>query len=335
VYITDVDVDTLNVTQLQHYEVPPDHAVLTFHFAGLSFSDERQVRYKYKLEGFDRNWSSPVQTREVRYTHLPSGKYTFLVLARSRDRVWSTRPASFSFTVLAPIWARWWFVSFSLLALSSAIYAGYRYRLNKLLELERTRSRIAMDLHDDIGSSLTRISVLSEVARYQENAQHDEARETIRKIGDTARELIDALGDIVWSVDPKHDDLQGVIRRIVQFGQETCEGRNIQFETDLKGEYSATKLSLDQRRDVFLIFKEAVNNIVKHSGATRVSFQATPNNSGVVLELRDDGSGFDESDAQSGNGLPSMRRRGDRIGGLSITSRVGRGTSVSILLKTV
>ncbi len=335
IQITDVEVDTLHVMESQHYDVPPDHAVLTFHYAGLSFSDEQQVRYKYKLEGFDRNWSSPVLTREVRYTHLPSGVYRFLVLARSRDRVWSAQPARFSFRVLPPFWARWWFIVASFSALFGLVYSAYRYRLNKLLELERTRSRIAMDLHDDIGSSLTRISVLSEVARYQEGAQHDEATETIAKIGDTARELIDALGDIVWSVDPKHDDLQGVIRRIVQFGQETCEGRSIQFETDLVGEYSRTKLSLDQRRDVFLIFKEAVNNIVKHSGASSVKFRSVRDGSGVVLILSDDGTGFNEGSDQAGNGLHSMRQRGNRVGRLTILSQKAKGTTVSLNLKTV
>lgn len=335
VYITDVEVDTLRVKGSQRFEVPPNHAVVTFRYAGLSFSDEEQVRYKYKLEGFDRGWSSPVLTREVRYTHLPSGEYTFLVLARSRDGIWSAEPAGFVFSVLPPIWARWWFMLTIVLVLIGLVYSAYRYRLNKLLELERTRSRIAMDLHDDIGSSLARISVLSEVARYQERSYPAEAGDTISRIGDTARELIDSLGDIVWSVDPKHDDLQNIIRRIVQFGQETCEGRKIQFETEIDGEYSAVRLSLDRRRDVFLIFKEAVHNAVKHSNARHVVFRVVPERSDIVLLLSDDGAGFDSGKEQSGNGLRSMRERGSRVGRLTIESTPGRGTTVSVRVKTV
>ncbi|MEK9136590.1 MAG: two-component regulator propeller domain-containing protein, partial [Bacteroidota bacterium] len=285
VYLTETKVDTIPFTGAARFEVSPDHGVVIFRYAGLSFSDESNVRYKYKLEGYDREWSALVKTREVRYTHLPAGDYVFQVLARSRDGVWSAKPASVSFTVLPPLWARWWFIALSTLAISFAAYSLYRYRLNKLLELERTRSRIAMDLHDDIGSSLTRISVLSEVAQHQDRSNPAAVPETLGKIGDTARELIDSLSDIVWSVDPKHDNLQNVIHHIVQFGQETCEGRGIEFETDLVGDFTATKLSLEQRRDIFLIFKEAITNIVRHSKASRTVFRVYPDRSNAALEL--------------------------------------------------
>jgi signal transduction histidine kinase len=315
-------------------ELGPGPAVITFKYAGLSFTNEASVRYKYMLEGFDRDWSPPVQMREVRYTHLPSGTYTFRVIARSADGVWSREAATISFQILPPLWARWWFILLCVLLVGGSIYGFYAYRLNKLLELERTRSRIAMDLHDDIGSSLTRISVLSELAQHQERSNPEATLTTLSKIGTTARELIDSLGDIVWSVDPKHDDLQNVIRRIVQFGQETCEGRGIEFETEIAGDFSTARLSLERRRDVFLIFKEAINNAVRHSQARRVRFCIIPDRAAAVLEFIDDGIGFDENTDKSGNGLRSMRERGARVGGCTIASRPGQGTTVSVRVKT-
>jgi signal transduction histidine kinase len=333
-YIADMQVDTIHFNHGEGIELDPDPAVITFRYTGLSFTNEATVRYKYMLEGFDRDWSPPVRMREVRYTHLSSGRYTFRVVARSADGVWSREPATISFHILPPLWARWWFILLCVLLAGGSIYSFYRYRLNKLLELERTRSRIAMDLHDDIGSSLTRISVLSEVAQHQERSRSEATFTTLSKIGTTARELIDSLGDIVWSVDPKHDDLQNVIRRIVQFGQETCEGRGIEFETEIAGDFSEAKLSLDQRRDVFLIFKEAITNAVRHSQARRVAFSIIPDRAAAVLEFTDNGIGFDEDTDKVGNGLQSMRERGARVGGCTIASGPGLGTTVSVRVKT-
>jgi hypothetical protein len=335
VYIVKMQVDTLSFGTEESIELDPDAAVIVFRYAGLSFTDEASVRYKYKLDGFDKDWSPPVRTREVRYTHLAGGNYTFSVLARSADGVWSSDPAVISFSILPPVWARWWFVTGSLLIVCAAVYALYRYRLEKAVQLERTRSRIAMDLHDDIGSSLTKISVLSEVARRQGADQLPVRSDVLTRIGDTARELIDQLGDIVWAVDPKQDDLQNVIRRIVQFGQEMCEGRGIEYETEIAAEFSDAKLALERRRDVFLVFKEATNNAVKHSGATRVRFCVAHTGDGALLELYDNGTGFVEHPGQSGNGLISMRTRGGRLGGRFIlTSSSGKGTTVSLELKT-
>ena len=336
IYISEVQVDALHFSPDRRIEVGPNHGVITFRYAGLSFTDEADVRYKYKLDGYDNDWSPPVKVREVRYTHLPAGDYTFIVQARSRDGVWSVGPASVSLTVLPPVWSRWWFILSGLAIVSLTVYGFYTYRLNKLLELERTRSRIATDLHDDIGSSLTRISVMTEVAQREAAIDLQAATDHLAKIGNTARDLIDALGDIVWSVDPTHDDLQSVIRRIVQFGEEICEGRGIAFETELSGGFEETKLSLEQRRDVFLVFKEAIHNIVKHSNAKLARFCVQPTHRGVLIALADNGVGFSADTQSTGHGLESMAARGKRAGvDFLVESESGKGTTVSLEIKTV
>jgi signal transduction histidine kinase/streptogramin lyase len=334
-YLTDVQVEGTHLPLEGDHELDPDPAVITFRFAALSYTDENSVRYRYLLEGFDRAWSRPEQLREIRYTHLPPGAYTFRVLARSGDGVSTPRPLAFSFTILPPVWLRWWFISLAAVAAAAAVYALYRFRLNKLLELERTRSKIALDLHDDIGSSLTRISVMTEVAQRRAEGENGNTAEYLTKVGETARELIESLGDIVWAVDPKHDTLQNAIRRIVQFGQDMCDGKEILLETELNGTYDHVRLSPEQRRDVYLIFKEAIHNVVRHSGASRVRFCATSTKSGVLLELLDNGTGLPEAPSGERHGLTSIRERAQRVGThFSMTGKKDEGTRISLELKT-
>ena len=334
-YLTDVQVESSHLEIDREYELRPDPAVITFRFAALSYSDERCVRYRYRLGGFDGDWSQPEIAREVRYTHLPSGRYTFSVLGRSGDGVWNSTPATFSFTILPPLWARWWFIMCGTMLLAGSLYAAYRFRLARMLELERTRSRIAMDLHDDIGSSLTRISVMTEVAGRQSETDPEAARGTLAGVGDTARELIGSLSDIVWTVDPKQDTLQNLIRRISRFGEEMCEGRGIGFETDLSGSFESTRLTPETRRDIYLVFKEGIHNIVKHSGATKARFSVRPVPRGALLELLDDGKGISGAPSGAGHGLSSLRERGERAGvRFSLTSAEGEGTHIQLEVKT-
>jgi ligand-binding sensor domain-containing protein len=335
VYLTEITVDGRAADPRTALELQPDPAVITFRYAALSFTDERNVRYRYALAGFDPGWSVPVTTREVRYTHLPSGSYRFRLLARSADGVWTEHPVEFAFTILPPMWARWWFLTLATAMIGLSLYAGYRYRLNKILQLQQTRNRIAMDLHDDVGSSLTRISVLTEVARRRAGDRDGATAASLAHIGDIARSVIDSLGDIVWTVDPKHDDLQNVIRRIVQFGEEVCEAKGIAFETELHGLFDTVRLSPEQRRDVYLVFKEGINNVVKHSGATMARFQVRPARGVAILELLDNGSGIPGDAEGGGHGLKSLRERGKRAGiRFVVESREGEGTRISLVCKT-
>jgi signal transduction histidine kinase len=204
-----------------------------------------------------------------------------------------------------------------------------------MLQLERTRNRIAMDLHDDIGSTLTRMSVMTEVAQRRLMDDRNATQEFLAKIGDTSRDLIESLGDIVWTVDPHHDDLQNVIRRIVQFGQEVCEGRNIAFETELAGTFDAVKLAPEQRRDIYLVFKEGINNLVKHSGATRARFGVRPVNKGILMELQDNGRGIAQGSQGTGHGLVSLQERGNRVGSrFVLEGSNGSGTRLCLEIKT-
>lgn len=333
VYIADMQVDTARVRSAEPIELDPNPAVIAFRYVGLTFIDEANVRYRYKLEGFDRDWSLPITQREIRYTHLGSGSYTFMVLARSADGVWSDRPATISFTILPPVWARWWFITGAAAIIVLSAYGVYRYRLAKALELERTRSRIAMDLHDDIGASLTRISMMTEVARRM--SQANDLQQYLDRIGETSRELIDSLGDIVWSVNPRYDSLQDVIRRIVHFGEELCEAGRISFETVIAPDLEKLTLSLERRRDLYLVLKEAITNAVRHSGADRLVFTIRSTPGSITMTLNDNGRSFAANAATEGHGRRSMHERAERLGAeLQQHSHPGEGTTVRLVFKT-
>ena len=336
VNISDMQVDARHYLKEESITLDPDPAVITFRYAGLSFTDESNVRYRYRLDGFDRGWSGPVTQREVRYTHLSHGAYVFRVLARSADGVWSKDAATLSFVILPPLWARWWFMAGSALLCAALAYGAYRYRLAKALQVERTRSRIAMDLHDDVGASLTRISMMTEVAQRIANGTSQQVEEYLGKIGDTSRELIDALGDIVWSVDPHHDTLKDIIRRLVLFGEEVCEARAIMFETSIAADLKTTRIGLDRRRDLYLLCKEAIHNAVQHSGAETIVLHVHETKGRIVISISDNGHGFEADEVQPGHGLISMKERAIRLdAGFQHLSSPDGGTIITLSLKTV
>ncbi len=241
----------------------------------------------------------------------------------------SAQPAVVTFRILPPIWQRWWFVTFVLIAGALAVYSLYRYRLARLLELERVRTRIASDLHDDIGSNLSLIAGLSEVLRQQARQVDSQIGERLSVIANASRQSVEAMGDIVWAVNPKRDNVIDLAHRMRRFASDSLAARNIQFHFDAPKPNQNVKINADVRREVFLVFKEGINNIARHSGSKSADAALKIERGMIVLELSDDGRGFDETKADHGQGLDSMRRRAEKLGGqLDLVSKPGAGTTV-------
>src|SRR5580692_3450653 len=176
--------------------------------------------------------------------------------------------AAVNWRILPPIWMRWWFLTMSGAIAAYIIFVAYRYRIRQLLELERVRTRIATDLHDDIGSSLTQIAIMSEVVRQQ---QHDDsASEPLERIADLSRELVDSMSDIVWAINPKRDHLGDLAQRMRRFVSDVLEGVNIDVLFHAPAERAATTLNSDLRREFFLIFKESIHNVIRHADCDQV-----------------------------------------------------------------
>ena len=302
---------------------------LTIAFVAPNYQDVNKLLYQYKLEGVDTDWSAPTQQRSVTFGQLAAGKYRFLVRAVRQNGVTSSQPAVFEFRILRPIYLRWWFIAASLLLTALAIYSLYRARIVRLLEMERTRTRIATDLHDDIGANLTRIALLSEVANQQPG--NDKVKTLLPSIADIARESVASMNDIVWAISPEHDSLLDLTRRMRRHAEEVFALRDIDLAFTAPTADSDLKLSVGTRRDLLLIFKEAVNNAARHSLCTKVEIEFRCDHSGLNLKIKDDGQGFDPAVLSGGHGLRSMQRRAAALGG-TLTIQSIAGTTVEFAL---
>jgi signal transduction histidine kinase len=236
---------------------------------------------------------------------------------------------------MAPIWRRPWVQAAAALALVALLYGAYHLRVSRLLALERVRARIATDLHDDLGARLSRISILSEVAARRVGSDTASAERLLADVGDTARSLLETAADITWSVDPRHDHLGSLAARIRRFAADMLDGRNIDWTFDTDGDSAAIKLTAEHRRHMLLVFQEAVNNVVRHSGARRVVLALRVADNQLVAVIKDDGCGLERSNgsghAERGSGLTNMARRAREIGGvLSVRSKPGGGTEVHL-----
>jgi signal transduction histidine kinase/ligand-binding sensor domain-containing protein len=318
--------------KLPELELAASRNNLLIEYVGLSFAGEGALQYQYQLEGVDPDWSAPTEQRSVNYARLAPGLYRFKVRAIAPSGSASVTPAVIQFRILPPIWQRWWFLLLALTAAALAGYVFYRYRVTQLLELERVRTRIATDLHDDIGSNLSRIAILSEVVSHQVKHDGPQVREPLAKIAGTSRELVDSMSDIVWAINPAKDQLSDLTQRMRRFASDILTARNIEFRFRAPSVEEYLKVGADIRRQVFLIFKEAVNNLVRHSACTRVDLELRIDGRHLLLTLKDNGKGFDPALLAEGHGLMSMRARAESINGrFEISSGNGDGTTVSLI----
>jgi ligand-binding sensor domain-containing protein/signal transduction histidine kinase len=317
-------------TEGPNFTLRPDQNSLQFDFVGLGFAPGEALKYQYKLVGTDHDWTTPLPQRSVSYADLPPGSYRFVVRAINSEGAASPKPAGIAFRILPPLWRRAWFQFAAFLLFALAAFRVQRYREGRLIELERVRTRVAADLHDDLGASLSYISIQSEVASRQQNgASIGSQSKALSEIATTARELVDSMSDIVWAIDPENDRLHDLAQRMRWFGGEVFQARDIQFEFSGPAQREDTTLRADLRREVFLVFKEAVNNIARHAGCRHVRAGLAIEGELLLLTLADDGRGFDADSAASGLGLKSMRQRARRLGGaIEIASRPQNGAAI-------
>ncbi|HKG20414.1 MAG TPA: ATP-binding protein, partial [Blastocatellia bacterium] len=344
-------VSPLGEKEISGLEIGPNQNQIQIDFFGMSFGLGEALRYQYKLEGSSVDWSAPTDQRSVNYAILPSGSYRFLVRAVNSIGVTSESPAIIEFRIVPPVWRRWWFLAIVASTVVSAVFAFARYRYQRiravreaedalrrsreerLQELERVRRRIATDLHDDIGSSLTQISIMSEVAQQRIGADDSQLSAPLSMIAGASRELVDSMSDIVWAINPQKDHLRDLTQRMRRFASDVLTARNIAFEFHEPDEESDVEMGANIRREVFLIFKESVNNLVRHSDCSEANIDFQITGESLVLIVRDNGKGFDMSQDSEGHGLASMRQRAAELGGkLEMSSHEGGGTTVTLEL---
>jgi signal transduction histidine kinase len=291
-----------------------------------------QPVYYYMLEGINKDWVT-AQNAEAIYSYLPPGSYTFKVKCISPDGVPCKNITSFIIYIKPPFYKTWWFYLLCIVIISSAIYFIYRQRINKLLAVEKVRTRVARDLHDDMGSVLSTINILSTMAKTKMTDDTVKASEYIGKISDNSQRMMEAMDDIVWSIKPANDNMQKITARMREFATGILEAKDIELDFKADEKVNNVKLNMEARRDFFLIFKEAINNVAKYSHCSKCSIQISLHQHRLLLDVQDNGIGFDVNKADGGNGLSNMQKRAEALKGrVSIQSKHGEGTQVTLNL---
>jgi two-component sensor histidine kinase len=316
----------LGETETSDLRLSPGENVLQIDYTDLAFGAAGQLRYQYLLDG-GRGWSVPLKDRTLHFAGLPPGSHKLSIRAVDVLGQPVSNPVTAKFRVMPQFWQTWWF---QLLCLAFAVAVGviiHRYRVSRLIAVQKLRSRIAFDLHDEVGSGLTQIAIWSELARRNRPHKGDEHLE---QIAASSRSLVDSIGDIIWTVNPQRDSVRELVQRVRYFATEICTSSDIQLKFEVNGTHLDREANSEIRRDVFLIAKEAIHNAVRHAGCSRIDVRFCVEADRLEMEVADNGRGL-AADRAEGNGLASMRQRARALRG-SIEFQAGeeRGTSVRL-----
>lgn len=330
----------------KEYPVPDSTLVLShgqnsfsFEFASLSYYRSSDHQFAYLLEGADKDWIKSGNRHYTSYAHLPPGQYTFKVRVANYTGVWSKEITTLKI-IITPAWYNTWWARLSIaLLLAAGVYGLYNYRIRQIQKLYTVRNRIASDLHDEIGSTLSSISISSTMIQRKLQASDATVNNLLLQVSNNTSHMLDALSDIVWAINSGNDRFDNVVNRIRAFAIEVLEPAGICIHFQVDDGVPDLKLDMQQRKDLYLILKEAIHNIIKYAACENVTIHI--GRKGVktlVLEIKDDGKGFDtdnlntQSKSLSGNGIRNMHKRAADLGGnLHIVSTPQKGTFVSLV----
>ena len=335
------------LAQMLRHSAPPltlsaGRHYVEFRFTGLSLTAPESVRFQWRLEGLERNWVDGGGQRTVSYNFLPPGHYRFEVRACNSDGVWNQTGAELTFRVLPHFWETWWFrvlapiLSFALLGgvILQVIRRRHRQQLERLERqnaLERERTRIARDIHDQVGAKLTKIGKLTEFLDRQ-SAVANLHKPLLQVLADTTRQVVHTMDEIVWAVNPRNDSLDNVVNYLVHYTEEFLGHCGVDCELDVPFEFPTISVSAEVRHNLFMATQEALNNAVKHGHPSRIRLCLVVQENRLTLTLEDDGGGFNP-DAPLGrhNGLANMRQRMESVGGrFRLASKPGRDTRIEL-----
>ncbi len=312
--------------------LPYNKAQINFEFSAPQFINEDFTRYSYRLQGGnDTNWTPSGKSHSVYFASLQSGNYIFEVRALGFNGKWG-QPAVYKFIVTTPFWQKGWFIGLVIFVIALLAYVLYRYRVQQLIRLQKVRNRIASDLHDEIGSNLTNISILSNLSK-KSLSQPEQANSFLQRISEEVSSSSQSLDDIIWSVNSSHDTLEETVARMRRYAAELFDAADISYDLHLDRAFEEKKLVMEQRRDLYLLYKEAVNNIFKHAEAKQVDIKIFIEHNRLLLQIQDDGKGFETKKVFHRHGLEGMKDRVKKWKGkIEIVSAENKGTSIIVRL---
>ncbi|MBN2356315.1 hypothetical protein JXO59_09390, partial [candidate division KSB1 bacterium] len=302
-------------------------------FAALDYRTPVQNKYAYIMEGLDKDWIYvDAGKRFASYTTLGAGKYVFRVKAANNDGLWNEQGTAIRIRILPPFWQTWYFILGCILLSTAIVGLIVWQRVRALLAIERVRTKIAADLHDNIGAGLTEISILGELVQNQATYDSKGAQEIIAKMCEIARSLIDGMNDIVWLIHPHRDTLYDLVLKLKDTYHDLFQAKGILFKTSDVRVLENVHLPMDYRHQLYLLLKEAMNNCIKHSRCTQVTLTITAQNRRLILSLADNGQGISGRRQSDCDGLDNMKKRAMAIGGkLLIQSDKNIGTVVTFV----
>lgn len=303
-------------------------------YASFMYYEADKISYYYKLEGVDKEWVKAGHIRFASYTGVPGGNYLFKVKAERNDSGNSSTITTLFITIAHPFWKSPYFILSCFLLIGALLAFLDRLRIKRLIAMQRVRSRIAQDLHDDMGSTLSTVHILSELARQQVSTDIDKTSSYLSKINRYSYQMLEAIDDIVWSINPFNDSMQNVTSRMREFATELLEAKDIYFSLQVDKGVEALHLPMEVRYDCFMIFKEAINNAAKHAQCNRVQASFTLCNKQLLLVIVDNGKGFEQISASgdnAGNGLLNMQSRAKAIKAIfEINTGQETGTKITL-----
>jgi len=303
----------------------------SFEYTALNYTLPELNSYEYKLDGLDEQWNDAGTRRYVSYAGLKEGTYTFKVKACNNEGVWNNLPATVTLVIEPPFWHRGWFYLLVTLLIASVAYLIYSMKVNQWKIRYQLRNKIARDLHDDIGSTLSGINIFSKIALQKMNKKESQSKELLKKISERSAKTMDALSDIVWSIDTKNDNMENVLAKMQEYLSETLETQDIQYSFEIDEAIHRTKLDMGIRKELYLIFKETIHNACKYARCNCVHISFRRKKDVCTLIIQDNGKGFDVNNGTQGNGLQNMRQRAEKMkSALSIESEITKGTTITL-----
>ena len=311
--------------ELKKISIPNHTLQTTITFCGLNYGNPESITYSYRIKEQNEGWSLPSHKNNITLIGLSPGTYHLQVKAANEDGVWS-EPKELVLEFLPKWYQTWWFKLLIFLTTAGIIYAFYRYRIAQIKKQHEIRKNIATDLHDDLGSTLNSVKVFTNLAIRGVNQD-----ESLQQIKDNLSEATSGLRDMIWVLDDSLDTVDELITRLKQFAIPVATASNI--ETDIFAEKSITNLQLtkEEKRNLFLVCKEAINNSIKYSGASHINISILPAGKKIKIAIADNGKGFDADQVKKGYGLKNMQYRAGQVKyTTTITSAPGKGTQVEI-----